>query len=71
MSDVDDWLTGRQVRERFNVSEMAIWRWLRDEHLDFPKPMRIRRRNFWRRADSEAFEQRMIVASLRGRKPVA
>lgn len=71
MSEEDAWLTGRQVRERFNISEMAIWRWLRDEELKFPKPTTIRRRNFWRRSDIESFEQRMIVASLRDRKQVA
>jgi predicted DNA-binding transcriptional regulator AlpA len=70
MSGTDDWLTGRQVRERFNVSDMAIWRWLRDERLSFPRPTVIRRRNFWRRSDIESFEQRMIVASLRGRRQV-
>ena len=71
MSEADAWLTGRQVRERFNVSEMAIWRWLRDERLGFPRPTVIRRRNFWRRSDIESFEQRMIANSLGSRGEAA
>jgi predicted DNA-binding transcriptional regulator AlpA len=33
------------------VSDMTIWRWLNDPDLDFPKPVYIGRRRYWREAD--------------------
>ncbi|RWD50873.1 MAG: AlpA family phage regulatory protein [Mesorhizobium sp.] len=49
-------LQARQVRERYNVSDMTIWRWLRD--LDFPQPVYISRYRYWRVSDIEAWEAR-------------
>ena len=31
-----------------DVSDMTLWRWLQDENLNFPKPIYIQRRRFWR-----------------------
>lgn len=33
------------------VSDMTLWRWLHDPELDFPKPVYISRRRYWREAD--------------------
>lgn len=33
------------------VSAMSIWRWLNDPALNFPKPIYIVRRRYWREAD--------------------
>ncbi|KIN69675.1 hypothetical protein Z948_3424 [Sulfitobacter donghicola DSW-25 = KCTC 12864 = JCM 14565] len=30
---------------------MTIWRWLQDQKLDFPKPIKIKTRNYWRSSD--------------------
>ncbi|RWF71884.1 AlpA family transcriptional regulator [Mesorhizobium sp.] len=49
-------LQARQVRERYNVSDMTIWRWLRD--LEFPQPVYISRYRYWRLSDIEAWEAR-------------
>lgn len=35
------YLTGPQVRARYNVSESQFWRWERDERVGFPKPLRM------------------------------
>lgn len=43
------YLPASQVRARYGVSEMSIWRWLRDERLGFPAPIRINGRRYWRR----------------------
>jgi predicted DNA-binding transcriptional regulator AlpA len=49
-------LNSRQVRDRYGqVSDMWVWRRL-DEDEGFPKPIRIKGRRFWRRADLEAWE---------------
>lgn len=34
-----------------DISAMTLWRWLDDEDLNFPKPIYIGRRRYWREAD--------------------
>jgi len=41
-------LTSKQVREMLGgISDMSLWRFLRNKHLKFPKPIYINRRRFW------------------------
>lgn len=50
-------LTAKQVRTRYgNVSDMALWRWLRDERLAFPQPMVINSRRYWKLSDLAQWE---------------
>lgn len=45
-------MTGPAVRETCGgVSDMTLWRWLNDEKLNFPKPIYISRRRYWREAE--------------------
>jgi predicted DNA-binding transcriptional regulator AlpA len=30
------------------VSDMSLWRWLNDPALNFPKPVRIQSKRYWR-----------------------
>lgn len=40
------------VRAMFgDVAEMTLWRWLKDANLNFPKPIYVQRRRFWREAE--------------------
>ena len=40
------------VRELLGgISDMTLWRWCANETLNFPKPIHIQRRRFWREAD--------------------
>ena len=49
------YLKATQVRERYGgISDMTLWRWLRDKELGFPKPCRINRVRY--RNDSELTE---------------
>ena len=57
------YLPASQVRARYGVSEMSIWRWLRDERLGFPAPIRINGRRYWRRHELEAWEASRAAAS--------
>jgi predicted DNA-binding transcriptional regulator AlpA len=51
------YLNASQVRRRYGgVSDMALWRWLHDEKLGFPQPLRINRRRFWKERDLIAWE---------------
>lgn len=33
------------------VSDMTLWRWLGSPEMDFPRPIYIGRRRYWREAD--------------------
>jgi predicted DNA-binding transcriptional regulator AlpA len=52
----DIFLTGPQVQRRYQKSHVSIWRWINDETLGFPPPLKINRLNYWRLADLEAWE---------------
>src|SRR6266849_2024081 len=43
-------VTGPQLRAILGgVSEMCIWRWIRDPNVALPRPFKINGRNYWRR----------------------
>lgn len=52
------YLTGPEVRKRYGVTAQTLIKWTRDERLGFPKPLSIRRRNFWLLAELEAFDEK-------------
>ena len=40
------------VRTMFGeISDMTLWRWLKDADLEFPKPIYVQRRRFWHEAE--------------------
>jgi predicted DNA-binding transcriptional regulator AlpA len=45
-----------QLRRRYGVSDMSLWRWQKDQSLGFPKPLRINGRRFWKLSELEAWE---------------
>lgn len=44
-------ISASQIREIFGITDMTVWRWVHDEGLDFPKPIYIGRRRYWRESD--------------------
>jgi predicted DNA-binding transcriptional regulator AlpA len=56
MKNEQAYLPAAAVRARYGVSDMSLWRWLRDEALRFPAPIRINNRRFWRLAELEKWE---------------
>ena len=56
MKEGQTYLSAGDVRQRYGVSDMSLWRWLRNEALGFPRPMRINGRRFWSRAELETWE---------------
>ena len=55
----DALMTANHVREHFgSISEMTLWRWLRDSSMDFPEPIVICRRRYWKRSAILAFQER-------------
>jgi predicted DNA-binding transcriptional regulator AlpA len=55
--DADRLLPSRSVWERYGVTGMTLWRWLKDADLKFPQPMRIGRLRYWRLSDLVAWER--------------
>src|SRR5437773_6150572 len=53
----DQFLPARQVWERYGVTSMSVWRWLKDADLKFPQPMRIGRLRYWRLSDLVSWER--------------
>ena len=50
--DDDALLNSAQTKARCgNVTDMCLWRWMRDERVRFPRPLKINRRNYWRLGD--------------------
>ena len=46
------------VRAMFGgVSDMTLWRWLNDQELNFPKPIYIGKRRYWRASDLTSWLQ--------------
>ena len=53
--DNREFLPAGKVRARYGVSDMSLWRWLRDDALCFPHPLRINGRRFWKLEDLEGW----------------
>ena len=45
---VRPFVSAARVRDRYGISDMTLWRWLRDPVLNFPRPMTIHGRRYWR-----------------------
>ena len=60
MADIpgQTYLTRPLAAARYSVSERTISRWMEDEALGFPAPIRVRERLFFALADLEAWERR-------------
>lgn len=41
--------SGEAKRLAGSISDMTLWRWMRDEII--PQPLKIRGRNYWRRGE--------------------
>jgi predicted DNA-binding transcriptional regulator AlpA len=53
----DNLLPGPRVDARYGISAMTRWRWERSPTLDFPKPLKINGRCYWRISDLAAWER--------------
>jgi predicted DNA-binding transcriptional regulator AlpA len=64
----DQFVPDPQVCKEFGISAMTLWRWDRDEELDFPPPVKIRKKNYRSRQQLEQFKQRMVAVAIAERK---
>jgi predicted DNA-binding transcriptional regulator AlpA len=60
--DDDVLLTSAQTRARVgSVSNMCIWRWIRDPRVQFPDPIKINGRNYWRVGDLRRWQTERVT----------
>ncbi len=45
------------------ISDMSLWRWLNDPDVNFPKPIYIGRRRYWKEAEIIAWLEAREVAA--------
>lgn len=59
------YLTASQVCRRYGgISDMTLWRWLRDAGMGFPQPIYVNRRRLWSAGKLDDFDQRMAAPEV-------
>jgi predicted DNA-binding transcriptional regulator AlpA len=58
-------LPGPQVDRRYGISPMR-WRWMHDPRLNFPRPIKIRQRTYWRVSDLIEWEEEAVKGFTSG-----
>lgn len=47
----DKFIPAHEVREMSGgIADMTLWRWLQDDQLGFPQPIRIKTRRYWKKS---------------------
>ncbi len=59
-TDTDRFLTGPQVQDRYGKTSVTLWRWINNDEMGFPKPMKVNRLNYWRLSDLIAWEAAQV-----------
>ncbi|ANM10377.1 MULTISPECIES: helix-turn-helix transcriptional regulator [unclassified Rhizobium] len=52
-----EYLTGKQVATRYQITPVSLYRWERDERLGFPQPMIVNRRKLFKVDELVAWER--------------
>ncbi|ANL34090.1 MULTISPECIES: helix-turn-helix transcriptional regulator [Rhizobium] len=52
-----EYLTGKQVATRYQITPVSLYRWERDERLGFPQPMIVNRRKLFKIDELVAWER--------------
>jgi predicted DNA-binding transcriptional regulator AlpA len=56
------YLPASKLRRRYgDCSDMTLWRWIKDDRLQFPKPIYINGRRYWDEYELDKFDQRQAT----------
>jgi hypothetical protein len=66
--EVGELVPDTQVCREFQITSMTLWRWDHDPELEFPPPIRIRKRKFRRRSALEIFKRQLVRNAIARRK---
>jgi excisionase family DNA binding protein len=53
---------GPKVAARYNVSDMTLYRWIRDERMQFPAPYYLGRHRYWKLTQLVSWERQRAMA---------
>lgn len=53
-----EFVTSIDVCNRYGVTTMTLWRWLNNDNVNFPKPIYINRRRYFRISDVLEWESK-------------
>jgi predicted DNA-binding transcriptional regulator AlpA len=53
----DQLLPARAVCDRYRISPMTLWRWLKDPELNFPRPLYVNGRRYFSQRAVRAFDE--------------
>jgi predicted DNA-binding transcriptional regulator AlpA len=65
MDRADNWLPIGAVVARYGVCSKTLDRWADSGRLEFPQPLRINRRRFWRLTDLQDWERAQAASKNR------
>jgi predicted DNA-binding transcriptional regulator AlpA len=59
MNDMAEFIPATAVLLRYGISDMSLWRWLKDSTLNFPRPVYIGRFRYWKIVELEEWERNL------------
>jgi len=59
----DELIPAAEVRNQFGgICDMTLWRWVHDPDMGFPKPVKLRNRNYWPRQEIREAKARALAS---------
>jgi hypothetical protein len=62
-SDTGSLTPARKVQERYDIADRTLDRWLESQTLNFPKPLIINKRRYWRVSELVEWERERAVSA--------
>ncbi len=60
MQNDNQLIPSKPLREKLGgISDMTLWRWLNNPEIDFPRPIMISKRRYWRELGIDEWIKRM------------
>jgi predicted DNA-binding transcriptional regulator AlpA len=63
-TDTGSLLPSRKVQERYDIADRTLDRWLESKALDFPRPVIINKRRYWRIGELVTWERSRAKVAL-------
>jgi hypothetical protein len=61
----EKFLPTRKVLARYDISDVSLSRWLRNERMRFPRPLYLSGRRFWKLSDLVTWERAQAMRSAK------
>jgi hypothetical protein len=57
------YLAAKRVQERYDITDRTLDRWLNNPEIDFPRPMVVNGRRYFRETELVAWERKRATAA--------